>query len=426
MLISGNKVRGKPFHILSLDGGGTWSFIQARVLGELYGHDTPGHQILRTVDLAAGNSGGSLVLAGLLCNYTPAQIAEFFLNEKFLCKIFCPLRSCEKSVFHALAAMIGVAPRYSTERKFQALGEVLKADGDRFLSDFPAYVGNPGLQILIPIYDYYRNRAVFCRSNLLSQSHSPEFFRKTVHGIPSPGHITLKEAVHGSSQAPVLYFDRPAVIYFRKDHSLDPRLAWDGAVAGFNNPVLTAVIEALANGVDPRSIVITSIGTAIEWPLMMAPGESVDAEKAPYFVEATYPGIISDLKKMALSVLSDPPDSANYMAYVIIEPDLRKPVERFFRFNPVIQGVRNGKTVRPPRGWKEKDFYRLLRLGLDATRKKDLALINSLVHSWMDPEGEVPNQAIRYSPDGSVWLGHSTFAEVRLAWSNMFSDLRLS
>lgn len=365
------------------------------------------------------------MLAGLLCNYTPAQIAEFFSDEEFLCKIFSPLRSCEKSVFHALAALIGMAPRYSTERKLQALGEVLKADGDRFLADFPAYVGNPRLQILIPVYDYYRNRVIFCRSNLLSRSHAPEFVRKSADGIPSLGHITLKEAIHGSSQAPVLYFDQPALIYFHKDHSLDPCLAWDGAVAGFNNPVLAAVIEALANGVDPGSIVVTSIGTGIELPLVMAPGESVDAEKAPYFAEASHPGLFTDLKKMALSVLSDPPDSANYMAYVIIEPDLQKPVERFFRFNPVIRGVRDGKTVRPPQGWKEKDFFRLLKLGLDATREKDLAHIYSLTLSWMDAGNEVPNQAIRYNPDGSVWLGHSSFAEVRMAWSKMFSELRV-
>ncbi|MCS6982231.1 MAG: hypothetical protein NZM65_08560 [Flavobacteriales bacterium] len=74
----------------------------------------------------------------------------------------------------------------------------------------------------------------------------------------------------------------------------------------------------------------------------MASGESVDAENAAYFAEASLTDLFTDLKKLALRVLSDPPDSAYYLAYVIMEPDLRKPVERFFRYNLVIQEVRVG------------------------------------------------------------------------------------
>ncbi|MCS6982232.1 MAG: hypothetical protein N2110_09910 [Flavobacteriales bacterium] len=43
----------------------------------------------------------------------------------------------------------------------------------------------------------------------------------------------------------------------------------------------------------------------------------------------------------------------------------------------------------------------------------------------MDPEGEVPHQAIRYSPYGSVWLGYSTFAELCMALLNIFSEYRV-
>ncbi len=45
-----------PYKILSLDGGGSWSIIQARVLLDIYG-DIKGHALLRQFDLVIGNSG---------------------------------------------------------------------------------------------------------------------------------------------------------------------------------------------------------------------------------------------------------------------------------------------------------------------------------------------------------------------------------
>ena len=54
------------YKILSLDGGGSWALVQARVLIDIYG-DISGHELLRQFDMAIANSGGSLVLA-CLCN----------------------------------------------------------------------------------------------------------------------------------------------------------------------------------------------------------------------------------------------------------------------------------------------------------------------------------------------------------------------
>jgi patatin-like phospholipase/acyl hydrolase len=34
------KISAKPYRILSLDGGGTWALIQAKVLMDMYGADT--------------------------------------------------------------------------------------------------------------------------------------------------------------------------------------------------------------------------------------------------------------------------------------------------------------------------------------------------------------------------------------------------
>jgi hypothetical protein len=53
-----------PYKILSLDGGGSWALIQARVLGKLYGDNTSGLDILKDFDLVIGNSGGTLNIGG--------------------------------------------------------------------------------------------------------------------------------------------------------------------------------------------------------------------------------------------------------------------------------------------------------------------------------------------------------------------------
>jgi len=69
------------FKILSLDGGGPWSLIQARGLGAVLGKDTPGLAVLANFDFVTCNSGGSLVVAGL----TPSQIEnECFADHQRL------------------------------------------------------------------------------------------------------------------------------------------------------------------------------------------------------------------------------------------------------------------------------------------------------------------------------------------------------
>lgn len=57
---------------------------------------------------------------------------------------------------------------------------------------------------------------------------------------PAAKDATLVEAVHASTNAPIRYYDEPAEVSGRR--------YWDGALGGYNNPVLAAVVEALANG----------------------------------------------------------------------------------------------------------------------------------------------------------------------------------
>ncbi|MEP6465243.1 MAG: patatin-like phospholipase family protein, partial [Parafilimonas sp.] len=75
------------YKILSLDGGGSWSLIQARVLLDMYG-DINGHELLRKFNLAIANSGGSLVLACLCNDMKMSEIINVFQDENLRKQVF--------------------------------------------------------------------------------------------------------------------------------------------------------------------------------------------------------------------------------------------------------------------------------------------------------------------------------------------------
>jgi len=83
------------FKILSLDGGGSWALIQARVLKDIYG-DISGHEVLRKFDLAIANSGGSLVLASLCNDMRLSAIIDVFENQQKRQQVFSKMDLEEK------------------------------------------------------------------------------------------------------------------------------------------------------------------------------------------------------------------------------------------------------------------------------------------------------------------------------------------
>src|SRR6185312_13634684 len=111
------------FRILSLDGGGTWSIIQILTLIDLYrsgGALLSGHHVLRDFDLVVANSGGSLVLGGLLKDLPLPEVAKYFDDPETRRAIFGPPRRRGPRARFSRAAS-GVAPRYSTAGKLAAL-----------------------------------------------------------------------------------------------------------------------------------------------------------------------------------------------------------------------------------------------------------------------------------------------------------------
>src|SRR5271168_318226 len=187
--------------ILSLDGGGPWALIQVKALINLYTPQTLGHDVLRDFDLVAANSGGSIVLGGLVENYPLAHILSLFQNEKDRMSVFSRTNSL---IDPLLNATVHVGPKYSAANKLPALQGLLPKTGNLQLNLAVAGVGHaPGedVHLVILAFDYDRNRASFFRS---SGSNGVGW------GQGAATNITLCDAIHASTNAPVNYFDAPA------------------------------------------------------------------------------------------------------------------------------------------------------------------------------------------------------------------------
>lgn len=212
--------------ILSLDGGGAWALLQAMALRDLFG-DVPGRQILGQFDLAVANSGGSIVLGGLVENKTPSDIIGLFDQQANCEAIFA-----KTSLIENLLAHIPIFPKYSTAGKLVGLTNIFGATGAQPLSSF---VGNTWVQgpngqdvkILIVALDYDALRARFFRSY------------GTRHGATADN-VPLVQAVHASSDAPVEFFDAPT--------QWNGHQYWDGAMAGLNNPLMAGVVDMMEAG----------------------------------------------------------------------------------------------------------------------------------------------------------------------------------
>ncbi len=380
----------QPYRILSLDGGGPWSLIQAKALGNLFPGRT-GREILQAFNLVAGNSGGSIVTAALACDFTPDQIFDLFNSEANRRRFF------EETWYAFFTRAIKLGPRYRTSKKLDGLRAILNRNGalEQPLVDLPAWCGLANTHFLITAFDYDRERAVYFRSNAASLAGSPP---------PSSSRVTLGNAVHTSSNAPINYFNRPAVIGDHKRY-------WDGGLSGLNNPVFAAVIEALANRQSRDCIQVLSIGTGST----MLPVE--DGDVRPPLARARKPSwIVADIKKAVATILADPPDAATFHAYVALDQPLPQAGDEIslVRMNPAMQPIWDGAAWRLPDGLSEEQFETLVEMDLDALGQDQIELITRLCELWLDDS--VPNQPIRAGENLSCDVGHDRFSRAKAAW----------
>ena len=396
----------QPFRVLSLDGGGSWALIQVRALMALYGPDATGHQVLGHFDLAAANSGGSIVLGCLIENFTLQQSLDFLNDESKRRSVFSAAGWFDRALHDA----IGIGPKYSAENKLPALQHVFVKRGNLSVSDAVADIAGAGgqpLHVLIAAFDYDRNRSTFFRSRPVS---GPSW------GSGAKAAVTLAEAIHASSNAPLNYFDGPAAF-----PDQDCRY-WDGAITGCNNPVLAGVTEAIGLGQAHDNIIALSLGTgntALPWP---RPGEA----SSLYTQVVPKADFKSDLRKMATAILDDPPDASTFVAHVMtgcgagLDPRVSK--TRIIRMNPLVSPRRSQAGSSdpwcPPGDMTAAQFMYMLNLDMDAVDQAQVFAINHFTDLWL--KDQVRNQPIRMNSDTlECELGQETFSAALEAWKQI-------
>ena len=391
------------YRILSLDGGGSWALIEVRALIDLYGANSTGHQVLANFDLVAANSGGSIVLGGLVENLTLGALQDFFEDQAKRQAIFSPTKSFGDKTLEAIA---GIGPKYSADAKLPALQSLMPATGNLTLTKAAAAAGRAGgIHLLIIGFDYDRNRAKFFRSAPVAAD-VPQL------GNGAPADLTLAEAIHASTNAPVNYFDGPAGYPERNDRY------WDGGLTGCNNPVLTAVTEAIGLGADPVEIRALSLGTSTVVLPLADPG----AASSPYLQARAQPGLVTDLKKLTTAIFDDPPDMATFLAHVMtgmasgLPPGLNS---RIVRMSPLITPVKDASgNWTAPGGMTSAQFSYLAGLGMDAVVQSEVDFIAAFAALWI--AGRIPNQPIRMDGDTlGLELGDATYPAAKTRWTDL-------
>lgn len=444
-----------PYKILSLDGGASRALVQARVLQDTYveSSDMKGHELLRKFDMVIANSGGS-VLLGLLCNNMSLKsIISFYTNSQELKKVYPPLYFGERFWQQLLRFLHIAGAKYSSKRKFTNLQKVF-LDNDEYakkhplstpvvntyLNNLPAIIGKNyngnDVQLVIPAFDYFRRRVSFFRSHIHSTTtgFSGRFYQ-----------ITLGEAIHASCNAPVNYYDRPAEVSFnlfndgsgKKDVSQS--WFWDGAVSGFNNPVLAGLVEAITNNIEINlnEIYILSLGTGQPERAIIVDDEtsSDPGRKEKYKLNYRKPFVewqrsfsfLQDIKKMSTSILSEPPDSASFIAYSFMNRALNNEDTRLVRINPLITPSLNNSIYEYPAVYntnqkEREDFLKLMKLDFDVYKKDDINLIWDMCDRFIVNDSSkdcLPNQLIRGEINDDTHIGYSTYREAKRRWKKL-------
>jgi hypothetical protein len=145
--------------------------------------------------------------------------------------------------------------------------------------------------------------------------------------------ISLIDAVNASSTAPVVFFDKPAMAGVQR--------YWDGAIGGYNNPVLAALVEALIDCAAASEVIALSLGTGVTCHVPL--DHPVKAGPQEFFVHRSQVCLLEGIRKLAGSILDEPPDAAGYATYVTmgnaVRPGAGQRPATLVRLNPSIQPV---------------------------------------------------------------------------------------
>ena len=213
---------GKPFRILSIDGGGIRGILPASVLAELERRYLGGESIARHFDLIAGTSTGGIIALGLGMGFTAAQIRDLYLDRGHL--IFPTGRLRRASIWcrHWVA--------YAYDRA------ALESELRRLFTD--RVLGESSSRLCIPAFDGLHGEPWIYKT-----PHHPDYKKDQRERVVDVGLAT--------SAAPTFF--RP--------HRVNGYPMLDGGIWA-NNPIMNAVVDALACfDLDRGSIRVLSLGS---------------------------------------------------------------------------------------------------------------------------------------------------------------------
>jgi hypothetical protein len=134
-------------------------------------------------------------------------------------------------------------------------------------------------------------------------------------------------------------------------------------------------------------------------------------------------GLLDGLRRIAGTILEDPPDNATRDADIIASTPTQM---RIVRLSPLVRPVRDeGGLWRLPPGYAAirpadpvSAFVQLRDMPMDAVKQEEVNLIAALGQQWM--ADAIPNQPLRWNPtDGTFLAGHPTFSAALAHWRTL-------
>jgi patatin-like phospholipase/acyl hydrolase len=218
--------KGKPFRILSLDGGGIRGLYSARLLELIEKEITDGRSVADYFDLVAGTSTGGIIAVGLGFSKSASSLTKLYLEGGR--QIFPPeTYKRTKRVLHNYGQNLR-GPKYDHQPLAALLYQEL---GDGLL-------GHSKSRLVIPSFMVPSSEIAVFKTD-----HHPDYKRDH--------QMAAWEVCRATSAAPTFF----------APHERNGRGFVDGGLWA-NNPILVAVTEALsAFDIAPDQLNILSIGT---------------------------------------------------------------------------------------------------------------------------------------------------------------------
>lgn len=209
--------------------------------------------------------------------------------------------------------------------------------------------------------------------------------------------VRLTQAIHGSSNAPLAYFDFPAR-FKAKESELFYEL-WDGALGGFNNPLVAGLLEVADIGIPLKDVQIVSIGTGNKTMSQKEKERFYQLKQITIrerrikwkFWRWKYQFLFFQkvLLNQAKTILFQPPDWANYVSLKLLSiGGIENAAARIVRLSPMLHSDSN--THPAVLALLDK----LYNLDMDLTSDGDMELILRCFDEWK--QGKIRNQPLEY------------------------------